>query len=39
MSRLSAALLFALAVASAAAFAAYLRPDMLAEFANIVLCY
>jgi hypothetical protein len=27
------------ALASAAAFAAYLRPDMLLEFANVVLCY
>jgi hypothetical protein len=28
-----------LAFASAAAFAAYLRPDMLVNFANLVLCY
>ena len=27
-----------LAVAAAAAFAAYLKPDMLVEFANLVLC-
>ena len=25
--------------ASAAAFSAYLRPDMLVQFANMVLCY
>ena len=28
----------ALALAAAAAFAAYLKPDMLIEFANLVLC-
>ena len=28
----------ALALGTAAAFAAYLRPDMLIEFANLVLC-
>ena len=27
------------AFVAAAAFAAYLRPDMLLEFANVVLCY
>lgn len=27
------------AFASATAFAAYLRPDMLVNFANMVLCY
>ena len=27
-----------LALGAAAAFAAYLRPDMLLEFANLVLC-
>jgi hypothetical protein len=27
------------ALVTAAAFAAYLRPDMLLEFANVVLCY
>jgi len=39
MTKLSAAGLVLLAFASAAAFAAYLRPGMLAAFANIVLCY
>jgi hypothetical protein len=29
---------FAFAFASAAAFSAYLRPGMLIEFANLVLC-
>lgn len=28
-----------LGVASGAAFMAYLRPDMLINFANLVLCY
>jgi len=28
----------ALALGAAAAFAAYLQPDMLIEFANLVLC-
>lgn len=28
-----------LAFASAAAFSAYLKPGMLIEFANLVLCY
>lgn len=28
-----------LALAVAGVFAAYLRPDMLVQFANIVLCY
>ena len=36
---LKAAGLAVLAFASAAAFAAYLRPDMLVNFANLVLCY
>ena len=31
--------LLVLALASAAAFSAYLRPDMLVNFANLVLCY
>ena len=31
--------ILALALASAAAFSAYLRPDMLVNFANLVLCY
>lgn len=31
--------LAALAFASATAFAAYLRPDMVVNFANMVLCY
>jgi hypothetical protein len=35
--KLSGAILFALTVAMA--FAAYLRPDMLVNFANFVLCY
>ena len=35
---LKALLLAAFAAASGAAFAAYLRPDMLSEFANVVLC-
>lgn len=29
----------AAALVTAAAFAAYLRPGMLLEFANVVLCY
>ena len=33
-----AALAAVLALVSAAAFAAYLRPDMLVEFANLVFC-
>ena len=28
-----------LALSTAAAFAAYLKPGMLVEFANLVLCY
>jgi hypothetical protein len=28
-----------LALSAAAAFAAYLKPGMLVEFANLVLCY
>jgi hypothetical protein len=35
---LSAALAGLLALASAAAFSAYLRPGMLVEFANLILC-
>ncbi len=34
-----AALVAIVAFASAAAFSAYLRPGMLIEFANLVLCY
>ena len=36
---LKAALVALLAFATAAAFSAYLRPGMLIEFANLVLCY
>ncbi len=36
---LKAALVAVLAFATAAAFSAYLRPGMLIEFANLVLCY
>jgi len=35
---LSAAAAGLLALATATAFSAYLRPDMLIEFANLVLC-
>jgi hypothetical protein len=35
---LKAALVAVLAFATAAAFSAYLRPGMLIEFANLVLC-
>jgi len=35
---LSAALAGALLLVTAAAFSAYLEPDMLMEFANLVLC-
>lgn len=35
---LNAALAVGLLVASAAAFSAYLKPEMLIEFANLVLC-
>jgi hypothetical protein len=31
--------ILALALASAATFSAYLRPDMLVNFANLVFCY
>jgi hypothetical protein len=31
--------ILALALVSSAAFSAYLRPDMLVNFANLVLCY
>ena len=36
---LQAGLIAAVCFASAAAFSAYLRPDMLVNFANMVLCY
>lgn len=36
---LKAALVAVLAFVTAAAFSAYLRPGMLIEFANLVLCY
>jgi len=36
---LKAALVAVLAFLTAAAFSAYLRPGMLIEFANLVLCY
>ncbi len=36
---LRAALVAILAFLTAAAFSAYLRPGMLIEFANFVLCY
>jgi hypothetical protein len=35
---LNAALLGLLALATAAAFSAYLKPGMLVEFANLILC-
>ncbi|MGH8519763.1 MAG: hypothetical protein ACREUE_20105 [Panacagrimonas sp.] len=35
---LKAALLAAFAVVTAAAFSAYLKPGMLIEFANLILC-
>lgn len=36
---LKAALVAVFAFVTAAAFSAYLRPGMLIEFANLVLCY
>lgn len=36
---LRAALVSALGFVTAAAFSAYLQPDMLIEFANVLLCY
>jgi hypothetical protein len=36
---IKAALVAVLAFATAAAFSAYLKPGMLIEFANLVLCY
>jgi len=36
---LKAALVAALAFLTAAVFSAYLKPGMLIEFANLVLCY